>query len=130
MSNVDARATKVCYNLLIIQNLRRIGIYGNRKVTDSNFDENIQSGVKLVDFWATWCGPCKMIAPVLEELAGDYDGKADILKLDVDENPSTAAKFEVMSIPTLIVFKDGEPVDKVVGFQPKENLAEVLDKHL
>ena len=86
------------------------------KVTDSNFDENIQSGVKLVDFWATWCGPCKMIAPVLEELAGDYDGKADILKLDVDENPSTAAKYEA--------------VDKVVGFQPKENLAEVLDKHL
>ncbi|MEX5413774.1 thioredoxin family protein, partial [Atlantibacter hermannii] len=59
------------------------------KVTDSNFDENIQSGVNLVDFWATWCGPCKMIAPVLEELAGDYDGKANILKLDVDENPST-----------------------------------------
>ena len=90
------------------------------KVTDSNFDENIQSGVKLVDFWATWCGPCKMIAPVLEELVGDYDGKVDILKLDVDENPSK--QFEVMSIPTLIVFKDGEPVDKVVGFQPKENL--------
>ena len=66
---------------------------------------------------------------MLEELAGDYDGKADILKLDVDENPSTA-KYEVMSIPTLIVFKDGEAVDKVVGFQPKENLAEVLDKHL
>ena len=80
------------------------------KVTDSDFDSKIESGVKLVDFWATWCGPCKMIAPVLEELAGDYDGKADILKLDV--------------------FKDGEPVDKVVGFQPKENLAEVLDKHL
>src|SRR5699024_9849984 len=100
------------------------------KVTDSNFDENIQSGVNLVDFWATWCGPCKMIAPVLEELAGDYDGKANILKLDVDENPSTAAKFEVMSIPTLILFKDGEPVDKVVGFQPKENLAEVIEKHL
>ncbi len=70
-----------------------------------------------------------MIAPVLEELAADYEGKADILKLDVDENPSTAAKYEVM-IFTLIVFKDGQPVDKVVGFQPKENLAEVLDKHL
>ena len=100
------------------------------KATDANFDEQIKEGVSLVDFWAPWCGPCKMIAPVLEELAGDYDGKADILKLDVDENPSTAAKYEVMSIPTLIVFKDGEAVDKVVGFQPKENLAEVLDKHL
>lgn len=100
------------------------------KVTDSDFNEQVQNGVKLVDFWATWCGPCKMIAPVLEELAQDFDGKADILKLDVDENPNTAAKFEVMSIPTLIVFKDGEPVDKVVGFQPEENLAEVLNKHL
>ncbi|EGQ2767885.1 TPA: thioredoxin, partial [Staphylococcus pseudintermedius] len=95
------------------------------EVKDSNFDEQIQSGVKLVDFWATWCGPCKMIAPVLEDLAVDYEGKADILKLDVDQNQATAAKFEVMSIPTLIVFKDGQPVDKVVGFQPKENLAQV-----
>ncbi|HDF7947651.1 TPA: thioredoxin [Staphylococcus aureus] len=100
------------------------------KVTDADFDSKVESGVQLVDFWATWCGPCKMIAPVLGELAADYEGKADILKLDVDENPSTAAKYEVMSIPTLIVFKDGQPVDKVVGFQPKENLAEVLDKHL
>lgn len=100
------------------------------KVTDADFDSKVESGVQLVDFWATWCGPCKMIAPVLEELAADYEGKADILKLDVDENPSTAAKYEVMSIPTLIVFKDGQPVDKVVGIQPKENLAEVLDKHL
>ncbi|EGQ2687987.1 thioredoxin [Staphylococcus pseudintermedius] len=100
------------------------------EVKDSNFDEQIQSGVKLVDFWATWCGPCKMIAPVLEDLAADYEGKADILKLDVDQNQATAAKFEVMSIPTLIVFKDGQPVDKVVGFQPKENLAQVLDKHV
>ncbi|HCZ8703819.1 TPA: thioredoxin [Staphylococcus aureus] len=100
------------------------------KVTDADFDSKVESGVQLVDFWATWCGPCKMIAPVLEELAADYEGKADILKLDVDEDPSTAAKYEVMSIPTLIVFKDGQPVDKVVGFQPKENLAEVLDKHL
>ncbi|HCX2474103.1 TPA: thioredoxin [Staphylococcus aureus] len=100
------------------------------KVTDADFDSKVESGVQLVDFWATWCGPCKMIAPVLEELAADYEGKADILKLDVDENPSTAAKYEVMSIPTLIVFNDGQPVDKVVGFQPKENLAEVLDKHL
>ncbi|MDU7036422.1 MAG: thioredoxin domain-containing protein, partial [Staphylococcus simulans] len=66
------------------------------KVTDSDFNEQVQNGVKLVDFWATWCGPCKMIAPVLEELAQDFDGKADILKLDVDENPNTAAKFEVM----------------------------------
>lgn len=98
------------------------------KVTDADFDSKVESGVQLVDFWATWCGPCKMIAPVLEELAADYEGKADILKLDVDENPSTAAKYEVMSIPTLIVFKDGQPVDKVVGFQPKENIASNIVK--
>ncbi|MDO5375904.1 MAG: thioredoxin [Staphylococcus rostri] len=100
------------------------------EATDAKFDQQINEGVKLVDFWATWCGPCKMIAPVLEDLAADYEGKADILKLDVDQNQATAAKFEVMSIPTLIVFKDSEPVDKIVGFQPKENLAQVLDKHL
>ncbi|MCS5428473.1 thioredoxin, partial [Staphylococcus aureus] len=89
------------------------------KATDANFDEQIKEGVSLVDFWAPWCGPCKMIAPVLEDLAKDVEGKANIVKLDVDENQATAAKYEVMSIPTLIVFKDGEAVDKVVGFQPK-----------
>lgn len=99
------------------------------KATDANFDEQIKEGVSLVDFWAPWCGPCKMIAPVLEELATDVDGKADILKLNVDDNQATAAEYEVMSIPTLILFKDGEPVDKVVGFQPKEQLLSLVEKH-
>ncbi|UTI85184.1 thioredoxin [Mammaliicoccus sciuri] len=99
------------------------------KATDANFDEQIKEGVSLVDFWAPWCGPCKMIAPVLEDLAKDVEGKANIVKLDVDENQATAAKYEVMSIPTLIVFKDGGAVDKVVGFQPKEQLEQVLSKH-
>ncbi|WP_414042794.1 thioredoxin [Macrococcus animalis] len=99
------------------------------KGTDANFEENIKEGVTLVDFWAPWCGPCKMIAPVLEDLAKDVEGKANIVKVDVDENQETAAKFEVMSIPTLIVFKDGQAVDKVVGFQPKEQLQAVLEKH-
>ncbi|WP_313020448.1 thioredoxin [Macrococcoides bohemicum] len=99
------------------------------KGNDTNFEENIKEGVTLVDFWAPWCGPCKMIAPVLEDLAKDVEGKANIVKVDVDENQETAAKFEVMSIPTLIVFKDGQAVDKVVGFQPKEQLQAVLEKH-
>lgn len=97
--------------------------------TDQNFTEETGSGLVLADFWAPWCGPCKMIAPVLEELDGEMGDKVKIVKIDVDENQETAGKFGVMSIPTLIVLKDGEVVDKVVGFQPKEALAELLSKH-
>jgi thioredoxin 1 len=99
-------------------------------VTDQTFQEETGSGVVLTDFWAPWCGPCKMIAPVLEELDSEVGDKVKIVKLDVDENQETASKFGVMSIPTLLVFKDGEVVDKVVGFQPKEALAELLAKHV
>ncbi len=98
--------------------------------TDQTFASETSEGVVLVDFWAPWCGPCKMIAPVLEELDGEFAGKAKIVKIDVDENQETAGKFGVMSIPTLLVFKNGEVVDQVVGFQPKEALAELLNKHL
>jgi thioredoxin 1 len=97
--------------------------------SDKDFAENVKEGIVLVDFWAAWCGPCKMIAPVLEELDGEIEGKAKIVKVDVDENQGTAGEYGIMSIPTLLLFKDGEVVDKVVGFQPKEALAQLIEKH-
>ena len=98
--------------------------------TDANFAAETNEGVVLVDFWAPWCGPCKMIAPVLEELDGEISDKAKIVKVDVDENQETASKFGIMSIPTLVVLKNGEVVDKAVGFQPKEALAQLVEKHV
>ena len=98
--------------------------------TDQNFSKETGSGLVLADFWAPWCGPCKMIAPVLQELDSEMGDKVKIVKIDVDENQETAAKFGVMSIPTLLIMKDGEVIDKVVGFQPKEALEERLNSHL
>lgn len=97
--------------------------------TDGSFASDIAEGLVLVDFWAAWCGPCKMIAPVLEELDAEIGDKVKIAKLDVDNNQSTAAEFQVMSIPTLLLFKDGKVVDKTVGFQPKEALKAFVEKH-
>ncbi|SET43639.1 thioredoxin [Oceanobacillus limi] len=98
-------------------------------VTDQNFASETAEGLVLADFWAPWCGPCKMIAPVLEEIDGEMSEKVQIVKLDVDENQETAGKFGVMSIPTLLLFKDGNVVDQVIGFQPKEALVELINKH-
>lgn len=98
-------------------------------VTDQNFSQKTAEGLVLVDFWAPWCGPCKMIAPVLEELDTELGEKVKIVKLNVDDNQETAGKFGVMSIPTLLLIKDGNVVDQVVGFQPKEALAELINKH-
>jgi thioredoxin 1 len=97
------------------------------ELNDTNFDEAINGDKPvLVDFWAEWCGPCKMIGPVVEELAGDYEGKAVIAKLNVDENPQVTARFGVRSIPTLLVFKNGQVVDKQVGAVPKSVLSQKL----
>ncbi len=102
------------------------------KVTDATFDEMVMNSesLVLVDFWAEWCGPCKMIAPVLEELAQELDGQMTVGKLDVDHNPDTAMAFGVMSIPTLLLFKGGQPVDRIVGFQPKAQLRKRIETHL
>src|SRR5690625_4923474 len=112
----------------LFSNLRRINM-AIVDVSDQTFQNETGSGTVLVDFWAPWCGPCKMIAPVLEELDKEIGDTVKIAKLNVDDNPDTASRFGVMSIPTLIVFKDGEPVDKLVGFQSKDALKSAVSKH-
>jgi len=100
--------------------------------TDQNFDEAVLKSDKpvMVDFWATWCGPCQQLAPIVEALAGEYEGKVKIGKLDVDQNQEVAGKYQVMSIPTFLMFKDGQVVDKMVGGVQKEKLKEMIDKHI
>ena len=99
-------------------------------VTDSNFDEIIKKNkLVFVDFWADWCGPCRALAPTVVELAKEYSGKVLVGKLDVDENPATAERFQVFSIPTMIIFKDGTEAERLVGLCPKNRITETLKKH-
>ena len=98
--------------------------------TDSNFDTEIQSGVTLVDFWAEWCGPCRRLAPTVDALATEYDGRASVGKMNVDENPNVPGRFMIRGIPTLLIFKNGQLADQIVGLVPKDEIARKLDQHL
>ena len=102
------------------------------EVTDGTFETEVLKADKpvLVDFWAPWCGPCRMVAPVVEELSEEYSGKVKFLKLNTDDNVNTAATYGIRSIPTLLMFKGGQPVDQIVGFRPKGDLKRVIDKAL
>jgi len=104
----------------------------SKPVTDADFQsEVIESATPvLVDFWAAWCNPCRMIAPIVDQVAEEYDGKLKVTKLNVDENQATARQYAVMSIPTLILFKEGKPVERIVGYQSKDQLTKNISRHL
>lgn len=98
--------------------------------TDDTFENETAEGYTLVDFWAPWCGPCRMVSPVIEELSGDYAGKVKVGKMNVDDNPKVAMNFRIMSIPTVMLFKDGEPVETMIGAQPKSSYQAKIEKHV
>ena len=99
-------------------------------INEGNFERETGSGLVLVDFFATWCGPCQRLGPVLEDLQGDFIGKAKFFKLDIDESRALARKFSVMSVPTMIVLKDGRPVDRMIGYMSPEDIKRQLEIHL
>jgi thioredoxin 1 len=101
-------------------------------ITDDNFATEIEGnqGLSMIDFWAAWCGPCRMVAPIVEQLAGEYEGQVKVGKVDVDQNQRTAARFNIRSIPSILFFKDGKLVDTVVGAVPKPALEQRIKSHL
>jgi thioredoxin 1 len=98
--------------------------------TDSNFDQETKQGLVLVDFWAEWCGPCRRLAPTVDAIAAEYDGRVTVAKLNVDENPEVPGRFAVRGIPTLLLFKEGELAETIVGLRPKDDIARLIDQHL
>ena len=102
------------------------------KVDSQNWDQEVSKGpgLVMVDFWAVWCGPCRIVAPIVDELAQEYEGRLRVLKLNTDENPDVASRYQIMGIPTLLFFKDGKPVDKIVGAAAKKQFKDKIDSLL